>query len=153
MPDCPTSQQVDNVPSTHITGQTQHRFSSTHLKHLHPARQLTIRMGPLVELVGEGHKESQPAEKDEEVVARSNVLGVVHDQVVACEGQKGKHRHTVVSIALDDIMPCDGCRVYVMLAEWPDKCLHAMEQNGRSMITEIYTKIQLQVWVHRGTAN
>lgn len=54
----------------------------------------------------------------------------VGQELVGHVGERQDGDHAVISISLDEVVPCDGCRVDVVLPEWTDKCLHALYDTG-----------------------
>lgn len=49
----------------------------------------------------------------------------VGQELVGHVGERQDSDHAVISISLNEVVPCDGRRVDVVLPEWTDKRLHA----------------------------
>lgn len=93
------------------------------LQEHHPARKAEVSVRPLVNLVGEGHKDGQRVHV---AVPRVHVVNVRGGQGEKVEGhvcQRDDRQHAVVPVGLDEVVAGDGCGVDVVLSERPYKSL------------------------------
>lgn len=55
----------------------------------------------------------------------------VGEEFIGHVGQRQDGDHAVVSISLYEVMPCDGCRINVVLPERANKCLNGKREVKR----------------------
>ena len=96
-----------------------------------------------MKLVGERHEERQPAQQDEQVVARLDDVIVVQRKVIAHEAEYWHHGHAAVRVALNDVMTRNGRRVNMVLSERADERLRTTRARAgegvETMTTEFRT--------------
>lgn len=93
------------------------------LQELDPGRQAKVGVGPLVDLVGQSHKDGQEQEEAVPGIVPLHVRIRAGQQDVGLRHQADQGHHAVVAIRLDQVVPCDGCRVYVVLPKRSDESL------------------------------
>ena len=74
-------------------------------------------------LVSEHHQEAKREEEAVGVVPCPHLLWRECEEGVDTQQQRSKDDQAVVTICLNEVMPCDGKRVYVMLTKRTDECL------------------------------
>ena len=69
------------------------------------------------------HQEAKRQQEAVGVVPRPHLLWRECEESVDCHQQRSNDDQAVVSICLNEVMPCDGQRVYMMLTKRTDECL------------------------------
>ena len=93
------------------------------MKPFNEGRQSTVRVRPLVNLIGERDHDAERQEEGVGGVPRPKLLPrlMIHDE--GEESEEGKSDEAVVSVGLDEVVTGDGQGVDVVLSEWSDEGL------------------------------
>lgn len=86
-----------------------------------PTRQPEVGVRPFVELVGQADEDGQQKEESEQEVMTSNLFARRRHETPQHPEHHRKAHSKVIAVGLHEIVPRDGCRVDVVLAERSDE--------------------------------
>lgn len=93
------------------------------LQQRYPARQPKIRMRPLVDLIGQRHKDGQSVQVTVQGVRVIDLPWREGEEVEGHVSQRDDGQHAVIPVCLDEVVPCDGCGIDVVFPKRSDERL------------------------------